>query len=1299
MTTPINTYDGNLIVNLIDASLNTTASSLKLPGRGYLGYGEVVLDDIVWLMTNFARNSAPSYPIKGQIWYDTSTRQLKLYDPDIYGSNWQVVAPLGSPIGADPVNPAAPTYTAITGVQLTDTSSTDHSALLITIGDHIVGVYSGDSVYQPNVSLTGSTIPGITNVYPGFNSLGISNSTVSASQGLFDRVRLTGNIVVGTPENGDIEFDGAKFKFSFPNTSGNIERFTPVFSEQFVANGIIYVGTNGSDVQEDNSVTIGTGQNSPFRTLRAALASPLVNSGNATTILVSSGTYIESNPLYVPPNTSIVAVDPKFTVVQPLYPNIDVFHLDTGTSIEGIQVHGVASGSILNSNAAPGGVGYAAAFSFPRSIANTYVSGGNLVIGSSPSAGGNGYLYSYTGYAGGPGTTNNVFVEPNSIGSNATVTGTLVNGAITEIVVTNPGSGYTPGSSPTVTITGPGTGAVAKAIVTLDGKIGAIQVTDPGQSYGNNTSLVTVTIAPPTSGTQATAIIPNPPVLNGNVYYASNTTTFINGVQQTGQILCTKSGLNDGVLRSYTITPTAGNSNYSSPPIVSIPTPLALDGGLTLSDQPQIKNCTVISGPFDINGVFIPEPGQPGLYGAGPSLPWPSPTTPGGGYATLNPVGAGIGLLVDAQLLNPSAIFKGITVENFDAYLLGGSGLVVINTGLAEVDALTTAFNNLALSARSGGKIIASSMVVNDGNAGMQSTGFYPIPYTSGAIAADVMNGLSTVYLTSGGSGYLSGGNGTFPVTFSGGGLYGNTPTNPASGYAYVVNGVVQSVAITTPGSGYVTNATAIFSAQTGTTQASGYGVIYSTGNVLVNGVTISPRFSSAIVTNTGAIFRISQVTPSGSPNSYYLNTSPPLNFASAGQLVNFYDSSYIIADASMSRVGSGVTLNALPQYNVTQIPNNELLGGLTTGYGITDPGKLFTTSVNNFGEYYFGNKDLVVGSLTNSTVINSALTINNVTEINAPVVVSNALFANSIISESYINSSVSISNVFMAESSAGYTFSGSTGYYYMDASNAAVKTPVGGSFTVSDVNNTLVQALVGTATNPNAAVNLSQLTNLIKNLGIVGEVRDFAGSTAPDGWLFPYGQAVSRTTYSALFAVIGTIYGPGDGSTTFNLPDYRGRVSAGVDNMGGTAANRVTSGVSGISGTTLSATGGNQYSQSHSHGVNDNGHSHGVNDPTHNHGVNDPSHAHTIISGQLRIGNAQTGSTGGYYSTAGDAPGGSTVSVDANTTGISIQSAYTGISIQTGYTGVSIQTYGSGNSQNMQPTIMINKIIFTGVF
>ena len=90
------------------------------------------------------------------------------------------------------------------------------------------------------------------------------------------------------------------------------------------------------------------------------------------------------------------------------------------------------------------------------------------------------------------------------------------------------------------------------------------------------------------------------------------------------------------------------------------------------------------------------------------------------------------------------------------------------------------------------------------------------------------------------------------------------------------------------------------------------------------------------------------------------------------------------------------------------------------------------------------------------------------------------------------------------------------------------------------------------------------------------GGVVPFAGVSArvPSGFLICAGQAVSRTTYSDLFTVVSITYGNGDGANTFNLPDLRGRVVAGKDNMGGTSQDRLTS---PINGDNLGAAGGEQ--------------------------------------------------------------------------------------------------------------------------
>lgn len=91
-----------------------------------------------------------------------------------------------------------------------------------------------------------------------------------------------------------------------------------------------------------------------------------------------------------------------------------------------------------------------------------------------------------------------------------------------------------------------------------------------------------------------------------------------------------------------------------------------------------------------------------------------------------------------------------------------------------------------------------------------------------------------------------------------------------------------------------------------------------------------------------------------------------------------------------------------------------------------------------------------------------------------------------------------------------------------------------------------------------------------------VGALLPYTGSSAPNAnFVLPYGQCISRTTYATYFAMVSTTFGVCDGTTTFGVPDLRGRVFAGIDNMGGSAASRLTSTYFGSSGNTLGNTGG----------------------------------------------------------------------------------------------------------------------------
>lgn len=161
------------------------------------------------------------------------------------------------------------------------------------------------------------------------------------------------------------------------------------------------------------------------------------------------------------------------------------------------------------------------------------------------------------------------------------------------------------------------------------------------------------------------------------------------------------------------------------------------------------------------------------------------------------------------------------------------------------------------------------------------------------------------------------------------------------------------------------------------------------------------------------------------------------------------------------------------------------------------------------------------------------------------------------------------------------------------------------------------------------------------------GTILDFGGTLAPSGYLLCDGSNVSRTTYAALFTVIGTNFGVGDGSTTFTLPDFRRRVAVGA---GGTGTSEL--------GNTVGSAGG---SETHTLSV--------AEMPSHTHIQNPHSHTQRARSGSGTSGAGVTGD-----SSLNNANGGSTAST----------------------TATNQNSGGGGAHNNMQPSLVVNKIIKT---
>lgn len=153
------------------------------------------------------------------------------------------------------------------------------------------------------------------------------------------------------------------------------------------------------------------------------------------------------------------------------------------------------------------------------------------------------------------------------------------------------------------------------------------------------------------------------------------------------------------------------------------------------------------------------------------------------------------------------------------------------------------------------------------------------------------------------------------------------------------------------------------------------------------------------------------------------------------------------------------------------------------------------------------------------------------------------------------------------------------------DTTDNATLTVSGGKLKVKDngIGSTQLATDAVEAINiKDGAVTSAKLeASAVSTLMPAGLVLPYAGGSAPSGYLVCDGSAVSRTTYLTLFTALGgaaSPYGSGDGSTTFNLPDLRGRVIAGHDiAVGGTTADRLTGLTGGVNSDTVGNTGGEQ--------------------------------------------------------------------------------------------------------------------------
>lgn len=197
MSYKINKTDGSLLVDLIDGTINTESTDITLIGRNYKGFGELINENFVKMLENFASSSAPANPLRGQLWYDTSENRLKVYNGSEFSTNGIILSSTQPNLAAgdlwiDSLNQqlkffdgndivtVGPDYTNDQGVSgfvvdsILDTQNVTRTVIKFFVGNSLSGVYSAAQFTPVTSQLIAELVSGSNptgTIYQGFNSV------------------------------------------------------------------------------------------------------------------------------------------------------------------------------------------------------------------------------------------------------------------------------------------------------------------------------------------------------------------------------------------------------------------------------------------------------------------------------------------------------------------------------------------------------------------------------------------------------------------------------------------------------------------------------------------------------------------------------------------------------------------------------------------------------------------------------------------------------------------------------------------------------------------------------------------------------------------------------------------------------------------------------------------------------------------------------------------------------------------------------------------------------------------------
>jgi hypothetical protein len=304
----VTTTSGTAIATIPDNTVNTTTTSITLVGKNYAGYGAFLNENYVKMLENFSNSIAPTSPLTGQLWYDSTNTLLKVWTGsqwkqmhssaasntapaspitgDLWwdttnlvlkvwgGSSWVTIGP-----GTGGTGGAGASTTGAIADTIIDTGSASHAVVKLSVANQIIAIVSKDSTFTP-----GTAIAGFTTIQPGINLINSSGFTFTGSS--------TNSLAVNNVSSNSFITTLADQTTTYKLTVGRLQAGSDLLLDPTAGSEVqIYSNGGGGGTGKDLNLYINkSGIQTKGLGISASSGAIIVNAANGPTAIVNGGT-------------------------------------------------------------------------------------------------------------------------------------------------------------------------------------------------------------------------------------------------------------------------------------------------------------------------------------------------------------------------------------------------------------------------------------------------------------------------------------------------------------------------------------------------------------------------------------------------------------------------------------------------------------------------------------------------------------------------------------------------------------------------------------------------------------------------------------------------------------------------------------------------------------------------------------------------------------------------------------------------------------------------------------------------